>query len=82
MPRTPLPVSLIQKNIYAQLEASQDIFRQVRALAHIAEEAYTVNIDLTTQIQEVMKDLLVTGENLSDQAKRTGEAVLAFVRAE
>jgi Zn-dependent oligopeptidase len=72
---------VIQENIYAQLRASQAIFSQVRALASIAE-AYKLNTNLTKQIEMVMKDLLKTGEELSDQAKRTGAEVFAFIRAE
>lgn len=73
-----LPVSVIQENIYAQLQASRDIFGQIRKLADVAE--HEQDPGLREDLEEVMQSLLKIGEDLSEKASATGETVLETVR--
>lgn len=78
MART-IPVSVIQRNIYDQLQASREIFEIIPELASVAEKEQ--DEDLKLSLENVMQKLMDIGEGLSDEASSAGEKVLDIVRS-
>lgn len=79
MPRTPLPVSVIQENIYVELQASQAMLSQIYALASIGEK-HKENADLVNDIESVMRSLLQIGD--SKNAKGHGRCDFNLCKVE
>lgn len=69
-----IEASIIQKNIYNQLQASRDIFEIIPMLAKLARDREE-DKDLRETLQDVMERLLDVGEDLSDSASNTGGEV-------
>ncbi len=63
--------SVIQRNIYDQLQASRDIFEIIPTLAELARK-HPEDKELEKALEGIMKKLLYVGECLAESASDTG----------
>lgn len=73
-----LPLLAIRDNIRGQLAASRRIFVIVQRIAEVAKG--TDDAELRKSLEEIMRDLLETGRELSDGATDTGNQVIDYIK--
>ena len=64
------PMAKIEHGVYGQLESSKKIFQIVQSLTIIAREVEEKHQD---RLQELTKELLQIGKDLSDNAEQLGK---------
>jgi hypothetical protein len=78
MIKTTMPLSAIQRSIYAQLRASRELFDMVRELADIAGE--DPDEKRMRRLASLSERMLQLGKRLSDDAVTTGEQLLDYTK--
>ena len=67
------PLTLLERNVTGQLQASKEIFDIVLDLANVAEN--TKDDSQKPQLGNIMRRLLAIGETLSQEAEFTGKSM-------
>lgn len=70
------PLTLLERNVAGQLQASREIFDIVLELTNVADK---ISDDAQKPLENIMRRLLTIGEKLSQEAESTGQAMLNLI---